>query len=109
MAAPCRWCAGHAARAPGAAAPGGCWRRSSGPRLERDRHLVAAMGAHPDLASARHLPPIVEADHLVGPVDPLPAGHVLALIARWRRRVGLHSPRLSPLASESSRRSTRAG
>src|SRR3989442_2356782 len=67
------------------------------------------MGAHPDLASTEHLPAVFEPHRLVGSTDPFPAGHVLALIARRWRGIGLHVSRLSPLASESSRRRTRAG
>src|ERR1700687_2442299 len=98
MGAPCRCCAGRAGRAAGAAARGGYWRQSSGPRLERDRDLVTAMGAYPDLAPADPLPAIFELDRLVRPIDPFPAGHVLALIARRWRWIGLHWSRLSPLA-----------
>src|ERR1700682_1919573 len=109
MGARCRCCAGHADRAHAAVARGGWRRPSSGPRLERDRHLVAAMRTNPDLPAPHHLAPILEAHRLIRTTDVFPAGQVLALIADGRRRVELHCPRLSPLTDKSSRRSTRAG
>src|ERR1700694_1188014 len=98
MGEPCLCPAARAGRAPGGAARAGGWPPPSGPRLERDGHLVAAMGAHPDLASTRHLSTIFEPHRLVRPVDALPARHAFALIARRWRRIGLHWTRLSPLA-----------
>lgn len=49
------------------------------------------MRADPDLSAPQHLSPILEADGLVGALDPLPVGHVLALITDGRRRVRFHT------------------
>src|SRR5207302_9175539 len=108
-AVPYRCRAVRAARAPGGAVRAGWWRPWSGPCLERDGYLVAAMGADPHLPPAEHLSAVFEPHRLVRPADAFPARHALALIAGRRRGIGLHSSRLSPLVAESSRRSTRAG
>jgi hypothetical protein len=52
---------------------------------------MPAVDADPDLAAPENLAAILEHNGLVGSADPLPAGHVLALIADGGRWIRLHS------------------